>query len=101
MTQTPEEKLIEEFVNTILPNALEMGVTGKKVITQELLTAFARIREDERKKSFGRALYLVAQHDPQTGYDVNPAYWGQTLRKALIEEEVSAAKLLSALTPRK
>lgn len=50
-----------------------------------------------KKDAFVRALYLVAQHDPQTGYDANPTYWGKTLRTSLIEEEVNSVKALEAI----
>ena len=47
-----------------------------------------------KKDGIAHASFLVAKHDPQTGYDVSPVYWGQTLRKDLIDEEVSLAKQL-------
>ncbi len=56
--------------------------------------------EDEylrgKAEGISLALKLVADHDPQTGYDVSPIYWGKTLRNALIEVSVATHKQLKS-----
>lgn len=81
-----------------LPEAVK---SGKPCSIKEGKVEVSNTLEIERlktvKETLAHALYLVAEHDPQTGYESNPKYWGKTLRKALIEEEVKATKALKDL----
>ena len=47
-----------------------------------------------------RALYLISKHDPQTGYEPNPAYWGRTLREELCAEVVELSAKIKELEKR-
>ena len=90
--QTPEEKLIEEFENTLLNKLAYIGSAGerhKEKLKHVLLTAFARIREDEREKLKSKIGFL-RQWLNEDRID-NP-------KKMVTNEEIE--KLLSTLTPR-
>lgn len=88
------EKFVETYRALELAGHIPNGSVSEVVNWDELESFITKLvaEAEQRGKYKGliHAQVLISKHDPQTGYEVNPAYWGSTLRKELSSEIVKA-----------
>ena len=76
MTNT--EKILEEYCK-------KFGLCKEKGTCQcrKELKFITKIVAQAEQEMLKRVVELIDKHDPQTGKDTSPAYWGNTLRASI------------------
>lgn len=84
---TMEERFEEKFCRIIKEDNVTEYILLEKnpLILEDFIQSEIDLAVEKREKEIvEEVLKIVYNNDPQTGYKVNPRYWGKTLRDDIL-----------------